>query len=75
MFDLDVAPLLSNLLSSKGSLCVSPSRIGPPLLDLLDLLLVSLLLLVQIGRHAWECLNDFVEYRSNKLFETVRQGD
>lgn len=50
VLDLDVSSLRDNLLGGERPLGVSPSRVGPPLLDGLDILLVALLLLVQV-RH------------------------
>lgn len=43
-FDLEVAPLAGDLLSSVGTPCVTPSGVCPPLLDLFDFLFVALLL-------------------------------
>lgn len=49
VFDLDGASLLDDLLSGKWSLGVSPSRVGPPLLDGFDVLQVFSFFLVNVA--------------------------
>ena len=70
VLNLDIAPLLGDLLSGKGSLGVPPSRVGPPLLDLLNLLLVLLLLGVNERGHAGYGL---LQQRRNECLDTVCQ--
>ena len=62
ILDLEVAALGDNLLGRKGPLGVPPARVGPPGLDLLDLLVEELVLDVRVdsrvahvlGRHDHE---------------------
>lgn len=71
VFNRKISPLVHNLLSSVGALGVSPSRVCPPLLDSLDLILEFLFFVVchDVGV-GYDLLN-----LSNYLFQTVRQFD
>jgi hypothetical protein len=53
MLDCQVSTLVGNLLSGKRTLCVSPARGGPPLLDGSNFILELLLFGVEGRRHVW----------------------
>ena len=56
IFNLQVSPLGNDLLRRERSLGVPPSRVSPPLLDRLNIILVHLLFQVEVTHVGRDCV-------------------